>query len=78
MSLLKHNILLKRENKQLKQTLKSQKAKFEKLRLRCKQSEEGLAQKEEELQKWNFDYAAFKQETIPLDMHHQTLKSFRE
>ena len=62
----------------MKQTLKSQKEKSERLHLRSKQSEEGLAQKDVELQKWKSDYAALKQETIPLHMHHQTLKSIRE
>ena len=78
MSLLKQNIRLKRENKQLKQTLKRQKAISEKLCLRSEQSEEGLAQKDKELQKWKSNYAALKQEMIPLHMHHQTLKLVRE
>ena len=62
----------------MKQTLKRQKEKYEKLHLWSKKSEEGLAQKDKELQKWKSDYAALKQETIPLHMYHQTLKFVRE
>ena len=78
MSLLKQNIQLKRENKKLKQTFKSQKENFENIHLQSKQSKEGLAQKDKELKKWKSDYVALKKETIPLHTHHQTLKLVKE
>lgn len=53
--LFKQNICLKKENKQLKQTLKSQKTKSKRLYLQSKHSEDRLAQKDAKIQKRKFD-----------------------
>ena len=52
--------------------------KSKRLCLQSKHSEDSLAQKDVEIQKWKFDYDDFKKETIPLHVHHRALKSVRE